>query len=66
MAQVAMDRISYEDLYRRWEKGNWSAMELDFSEDCDERGPPRWHAPACQSEERVRGGPRSCCTLDWI
>ena len=33
MAQVAMDRISYEDLYRRWEKGNWSAMELDFSRD---------------------------------
>jgi hypothetical protein len=25
--------------------------------DCDEGGPPRWHAPACQSEERARGGP---------
>jgi putative sterol carrier protein len=33
MAQVAMDRISYEDLYARWEKGNWSAMELDFEQD---------------------------------
>src|ERR687890_2040529 len=33
MSTVAMDRISYEDLYRRWEKGNWSAMDLDFSED---------------------------------
>src|SRR5919112_967781 len=33
MAQVAMDRITYEDLYARWEKGNWSAMDLDFSED---------------------------------
>src|SRR3954449_4144362 len=30
--------ISYEDLYRRWEKGNWSAMEIDFSKDRDE-----WH-----------------------
>jgi hypothetical protein len=27
------DLISYEDLYARWEQGNWSAMELDFSED---------------------------------
>jgi hypothetical protein len=33
MAQVAMDRISYEDLYRRWEKGNWCATDLDFSQD---------------------------------
>src|SRR3954467_11045671 len=33
MSTVAMDRISYEDLYRRWEKGNWSAMELDFTQD---------------------------------
>jgi hypothetical protein len=29
----AVDKVSYEDLYRRWEKGNWSAMEIDFSED---------------------------------
>lgn len=27
------DQISYEDLYARWEQGNWSATELDFSED---------------------------------
>jgi 1,2-phenylacetyl-CoA epoxidase catalytic subunit len=27
------DRISYEDLYRRWEEGNWKASEIDFSED---------------------------------
>ncbi len=27
------DAISYEDLYRRWEHGNWSAMDLDFTED---------------------------------
>jgi len=31
--QKAADLISYEDLYARWEQGNWSATELDFSED---------------------------------
>jgi ribonucleotide reductase small subunit len=25
--------ISYEDLYRRWEQGNWKAYEIDFSRD---------------------------------
>src|SRR3954462_2645914 len=32
-ATTAVDRISYEDLYERWEKGNWSAMALDFTQD---------------------------------
>jgi putative sterol carrier protein len=27
------DLISYEDLYARWEQGNWSATGLDFSQD---------------------------------
>ena len=27
------DAITYEDLYRRWEEGNWKAYDLDFSED---------------------------------
>jgi hypothetical protein len=27
------DAISYEDLYARWERGNWRSTELDFSED---------------------------------
>jgi 1,2-phenylacetyl-CoA epoxidase catalytic subunit len=27
------NQISYEDLYRRWEEGNWRAYELDFSKD---------------------------------
>ncbi len=27
------DAISYEDLYARWEHGNWSATDLDFAED---------------------------------
>ena len=29
----ALDLISYEDLYARWEKGNWRATEIDFAED---------------------------------
>ena len=40
MAKVssAVDRVSYDDLYQRWEKGNWSATGIDFSADRDE-----WH-----------------------
>ncbi len=30
---LASDAISYEDLYARWERGNWCATELDFTED---------------------------------
>jgi 1,2-phenylacetyl-CoA epoxidase catalytic subunit len=26
-------QISYTDLYRRWEEGNWRAYDIDFSED---------------------------------
>jgi hypothetical protein len=33
IGSLPADAISYEDLYRRWEHGNWSAMDLDFSED---------------------------------
>jgi hypothetical protein len=29
----ATEAITYEDLYRRWEQGNWSATEIDFGED---------------------------------
>jgi ribonucleotide reductase beta subunit family protein with ferritin-like domain len=32
-AQSATEDITYEDLYRRWEQGNWSAYDIDFSED---------------------------------
>jgi hypothetical protein len=32
-SQNPMENITYEDLYRRWEQGNWSAYELDFSKD---------------------------------
>lgn len=31
--KLASDQIDYVDLYSRWEAGNWSAMELDFSQD---------------------------------
>jgi ribonucleotide reductase beta subunit family protein with ferritin-like domain len=33
MATIAADQISYEDLYTRWENGNWKASEIDFSVD---------------------------------
>jgi ribonucleotide reductase beta subunit family protein with ferritin-like domain len=33
IGSLPVDAISYEDLYARWERGNWSATELDFSED---------------------------------
>jgi hypothetical protein len=33
MVSTAADQISYEDLYERWERGNWRAAEIDFSED---------------------------------
>jgi ribonucleotide reductase beta subunit family protein with ferritin-like domain/putative sterol carrier protein len=33
VAALPADAISYDDLYARWERGNWSATELDFSED---------------------------------
>src|SRR5215210_9252315 len=35
---AAADQISYEDLYTRWEKGNWRAMEYDFTQDRED-----WH-----------------------
>jgi len=34
-SQRLMDNITYEDLYQRWEQGNWSAYDLDFSQDRD-------------------------------
>jgi len=33
LASLPTDAISYEDLYARWERGNWCATELDFTED---------------------------------
>src|SRR4051794_11877524 len=31
--RTVADALSYEDLYSRWEKGNWRSTEIDFSED---------------------------------
>ena len=31
--RTVADVISYDDLYARWEKGNWSATAIDFTED---------------------------------
>src|SRR5688500_15431543 len=30
---AATAQIDYDDLYARWERGNWRATELDFSQD---------------------------------
>ena len=32
-AQSLVQDVTYVDLYRRWEQGNWSAYDLDFSAD---------------------------------
>src|ERR671930_1352895 len=32
-ASSVTDAISYDDLYARWERGNWRATEIDFSQD---------------------------------
>ena len=32
-AQSLMENVTYEDLYKRWEQGNWSAYDIDFSAD---------------------------------
>ena len=31
-----LESVSYEDLYARWERGNWRAMELDFTKDAEQ------------------------------
>src|SRR5688572_29781368 len=30
---VAADQVSYQDLFARWERANWSATEIDFGAD---------------------------------
>src|SRR5213080_2125087 len=37
-ASSVTDAVSYDDLYARWERGNWRATELDFSQDYKD-----WH-----------------------
>jgi hypothetical protein len=45
---LASDLISYEDLYSRWEDGNWSASAIDFSQDATE-----WHDKFSEFERRA-------------
>jgi hypothetical protein len=35
---TAVDQVSYQDLYARWERANWRAMEIDFGADSE-----HWH-----------------------
>jgi hypothetical protein len=34
--QSPLDNITYQDLYRRWERGNWQATALDFTRDAEQ------------------------------
>ncbi|HKN95420.1 MAG TPA: ribonucleotide-diphosphate reductase subunit beta [Thermoleophilaceae bacterium] len=43
-----LQRVSYDDLYRRWEKGNWSATEIDFDEDRRQ-----WHEDFSELERQA-------------
>jgi hypothetical protein len=36
MATRAAERISYDDLYARWERSNWSATALDVTDDAEQ------------------------------
>jgi len=44
----ALDNVSYEGLYKLWEKGNWSAYGLDFSQDKTD-----WHEKFDDLERRA-------------
>ena len=48
MASTAADQVSYEDLYARWERGNWRATEIDFTEDRRQ-----WHEAFTDLERRA-------------
>jgi hypothetical protein len=44
----ALDHVSYEGLYKLWEKGNWSAFDIDFSRDRTD-----WHETWGDIERRA-------------
>jgi ribonucleotide reductase beta subunit family protein with ferritin-like domain len=46
-ATIAADQISYDDLYRQWEKGNWRASEIDFTTDREQ-----WHRTLTDIQRR--------------
>src|SRR3954447_17345699 len=41
-------QVSYEDLYARWERGNWRALEIDLAEDRRQ-----WHEVMTEHERRA-------------
>ncbi|WP_028067292.1 ribonucleotide-diphosphate reductase subunit beta [Solirubrobacter soli] len=41
-------QVSYDDLYARWERGNWRATEIDFTEDRRQ-----WHEVLTEHERRA-------------
>ena len=45
---TALDQITYEDLYRRWEGGNWQATALDFTRDAEQ-----WQADFTELERKA-------------
>jgi ribonucleotide reductase beta subunit family protein with ferritin-like domain len=47
-ATLPADQISYEDLYKRWEHGNWSATRIDFATDREQ-----WRATFTEHERRA-------------
>jgi Ribonucleotide reductase, small chain/Alkyl sulfatase C-terminal len=47
-AEILADQVSYEDLYARWEKGNWSATAIDFTTDREQ-----WHGTFGDLERRA-------------
>ena len=45
---VAADQVTYEDLYARWERGNWRATEIDFGADRE-----HWRSGFSELERRA-------------
>src|SRR5688500_9039683 len=41
-------QVSYADLYARWERGNWRALEIDLTEDRRQ-----WHEVMTEHERRA-------------
>jgi ribonucleotide reductase beta subunit family protein with ferritin-like domain len=48
VANLPTDAITYTDLYARWERGNWCATELDFTEDARQ-----WHEDFTEFERQA-------------
>ena len=47
-AATVTDKITYRDLYERWEAGNWSATQLDFTQDKHD-----WHEVFTEHERNA-------------